>query len=82
MKFNTCRFCGKGNGEDEHGLDLIKYGVRHYAHPDCLLTAKGAEAWRVLHDWQLEAFPYFAALRADLVESLRYAIEGRKSPTR
>lgn len=73
----TCRFCGKYDGQDEHGLDLIKYGVRHYAHPDCLLKAKSAGTWIRLHDWQLGQFPVFAAKRAGLYESLCEAIRGR-----
>jgi hypothetical protein len=73
---NTCRFCKAY--DDAHGLALIKYGVRHYAHPDCLLTAKGSGAWMVLHDWQLDEFPYFAAKRAGLAESLMEAIRSRK----
>jgi hypothetical protein len=78
---STCRFCGKDDREDEHGLKLIKYGVRHYAHPDCALKAKGAGFWTLLHDWQLESFPALAAARAGLFESLREAIRGRKERT-
>ncbi len=78
---NHCRFCGLGGGEDAHGLALIKYGVRHYAHPDCLLAAKGLETWSLLHDWQLDNFPYFAARRAGLARSLVEAIRSRKERT-
>lgn len=79
---NVCRFCGKYAGEDKHHLDLIHYGVRHYAHPDCLLKAKGPDAWTLLHDWQLDQFPALAANRAGLYDSLTMAIDGRRQPTR
>lgn len=78
---NICRFCKKYDREDLYRLDLIHYGVRHYAHPDCLLKAKGAGAWTLLHDWQLEQFPALAANRAGLFDSLGEAIRGRKEHT-
>lgn len=59
---NTCRFCG---GCESHN-DLIKYGVRHYAHAKCGLQAKGAAFFDSLHDWQIRNFPYFAAKDAGL----------------
>jgi hypothetical protein len=31
-RFNTCRFCHEYSNED----DLVRYGIRHYAHPKCL----------------------------------------------
>jgi hypothetical protein len=77
----TCRFC-KQDGEDQHGLEPMKYGVRHHAHPDCLLKAKGADTWALLHDWQVEQFPALAANRAGLYDSLCEAIRGRRHPTR
>jgi hypothetical protein len=67
----VCRFCGNSDREDEYGLELIKYGVRHHAHPDCLLNAKGAQAFEILHQWQLEQFPALAAHRAGLLAVLR-----------
>jgi hypothetical protein len=79
---SSCRFCKKDAREDEHGLDLIHYSVRHYAHPDCLLKSKGADAWTLLHDWQLDNFPALAANRHGLYDSLTMAIEGRRQPTR
>ena len=36
MEFRTCQFCHK----DGSIADLVKYGVRHYAHGRCLLDAK------------------------------------------
>lgn len=75
---SACRFCHSSE-RDQHGLDVsIKYGVRHYAHPDCYLAAKGGQGLLELHDWQLRNFPYFAAKRAgvdyllaDLVNNAR-----------
>ncbi len=61
---NTCRFCKEWKG------DLIKYGVRHYAHAACGLKAKGAGFFDLLHDWQLKQFPYFAAKDAGLAAEL------------
>lgn len=78
MSYNTCRFCSKGDKEDAHKLDLIKYGVRHYAHPDCLLAAKREGAWILLHDWQLDQLPYFAIVRAGLEDSYKEARIGRR----
>jgi hypothetical protein len=78
---NTCRFCSKGNGEDKYKLDLIKYGIRHYAHPDCLLKAKREGAWVLLADWKLDSFPFFAAKRAGLEQSLLEACAGRRQRT-
>ena len=77
---NTCRFCHQF-GKDRFGLNLLQYGVRHYAHPDCLLRAKGCDAWTLLPDWRLETFPYFAAKRAGLDVTLEEAIRGRKEHT-
>lgn len=46
---NTCRFCRKG---DLDGA-MVKYGIRHYAHPACLYKAKGIAAIDVLQTWQI-----------------------------
>lgn len=37
MSTNTCRFCHDWKGE------MVKYGIRHYAHPQCGLGAQGLE---------------------------------------
>lgn len=77
---NTCRFC-KDWHEGKYGL--VKYGVRHYAHADCGLKAKGSAFFDLLSDWQLNQFPYFAAkdcgLDASLVEKIRSRNEPRAS---
>ena len=46
---STCRVCGKS----EIDGDMIKYGVRHYAHPACGLKRWGAGFFDRLKDWQL-----------------------------
>ena len=57
---SCCRFCHEEPGR----FDLIQYGVRHYAHPDCGLRALGTAFFDRLSDWQVEQFPYFAAREA------------------
>jgi hypothetical protein len=75
---SACRFC-HSDEEDDRGLEVsIKYGPRHYAHPDCFLKAKGAAGFDLLHDWQLETFPALAANRAGLFDVLVEQIENRK----
>lgn len=81
MSYNVCRFCGKRDREDAHRLALIHYSVRHYAHPDCLLKAKGADAFPMLHDWQLDQFPVLAADRHRLMELLIEQCRSRKERT-
>ena len=72
--WRTCRFCEQSDKTDK----LIHYSTRHYAHPDCLLKAKGEETWSLLHDWQLKQFPGLAAARAGLFDSLLNAIKARE----
>jgi len=50
MAMSTCRFCGKWHGE------MVKYGVRHYAHHVCFLDA--GKSLESLHGWQIGEFPY------------------------
>lgn len=56
---NICRFCKKYG--DEGNYKLVKYGVRHYAHADCGLKAKGVAFFDSLTDWQCTQFPALAA---------------------
>lgn len=65
---NTCRFCK--DWKDEGHYPMVKYGVRHYAHADCALKAKGAEFFDRLSEHQLSQFPYFAAKEAGLAADL------------
>lgn len=77
IDFHTCRFCKQWQ-QDEHGLKpSVRYSTRHYAHPDCLLKAKGAAAWALLKDWPLANFPALAAHRAGLLDSLHDALVER-----
>lgn len=50
----SCRFCSEYKRSD----DLLKYGVRHYAHYRCYLAA--GKPLSDLHDWQIASFPYTA----------------------
>ena len=70
---NTCRFCKSWDG-GKYGF--VKYGVRHYAHADCALKAKGPAFFDLLQDWQLRQFPYFAAKEAGLADELVRRVGG------
>jgi hypothetical protein len=75
---NTCRFCKDTNFDKGHKYRLIKYGVRHYAHPDCALQSVGKVFFERLTLLQLEAFPALAAASAGLLEELIAASERRR----
>ena len=49
----TCRFCGK-SAYDTH--EVVKYGVRHYAHFVCYLDA--GKSLDDLHPWKAQSFPF------------------------
>lgn len=49
--WRKCRFCGR----HESALNLLKYGVRHYAHYRCYLAGGGTLA--ALTAWQVSRFP-------------------------
>lgn len=55
MRYNHCRFCKKDEVGDAADR-LVKYGVRHYAHPACYLDA--GKSLYDLHAWQVMRFPY------------------------
>lgn len=48
---HTCRFCG-----DWKNQDMVKYGVRHYAHFRCYLDA--GKTLDDLWPWQVGEFPH------------------------
>lgn len=48
----TCRFCQSLKNEDQ----MVKYGVRHYAHFECYLDA--GKKLDALHAWQIYQFPH------------------------
>lgn len=52
---NTCRFCKKSE-HLESAAGLVKYGVRHYAHPKCYLDA--GKSLDDISDWQIGKFPH------------------------
>lgn len=52
----NCRLCGKEN--IAHDADMLKYGVRHYAHYECFLAIKGDEGLRLLPAWKIGTIPY------------------------
>ena len=66
IHIGTCRFCKEFGTTSRYadGRLLVKYGVRHYAHPDCGLKAKGVAFFESLTDWQCTQFPVMAALKA------------------
>lgn len=61
--YRRCRLCGSADS------DLIKYGVRHYAHPICYM--KAGKPLSALHKWQIEQLPYFALQKYGLLEEAR-----------
>ncbi len=56
----SCRFCKETGLHDE----MVKYGVRHWAHPVCLYQRGGIEAIDALHTWQLRHLPIVAMMGA------------------
>jgi hypothetical protein len=55
----TCRFCKGWHGE------MVKYGVRHYAHHACYLDA--GKTLEELHAWQIRDFPFRVLADRDLL---------------
>lgn len=60
-----CRFC------DNYSGDLVKYGIRHHAHPKCYLE-KGKRL-EDLHDWQIVKFPYLLCRKLGVHEVIHAA---------
>lgn len=56
----TCRFCKKHEYTDDDWTpdNMVKYEVRHYAHHECFLKAKGEAGLRALPAWNVGKFPY------------------------
>jgi hypothetical protein len=63
---STCRVCK----QPERDAALIKYGVRHYAHPRCALAKWGARFFLRLTPWQCTRFPYFVAREFGVQDAL------------
>lgn len=66
---SKCRFCG------ENDEDLVKYGVRHYAHAKCGLAREGVKFLDRLPLAELESFPALAAFDVGLFDVLREKID-------
>lgn len=62
-----CAFCRTA----DLTAKLVKYSVRHYAHPMCFYEKKGLDAVKALSSYQLSKFPVgpFKAMYID-VEAL------------
>lgn len=61
MQFNTCRLCN-GRPEWRHGFEstIVKYGVRHWAHLQCLKDRLRLQRWlEQTPTWILNHLPYF-----------------------
>ncbi len=59
---NTCRFCKRTSYEHGAG-ELVRYGVRHYAHGPCLYRARGLASIVRLPRWMIEQLPVFLMQR-------------------
>jgi hypothetical protein len=59
---STCRFCKRHAAEDW----LVKYGTRHYAHPDCYL--KAGKKVEDLNQYQQDHFEQKHTDWKDLIE--------------
>jgi hypothetical protein len=69
----TCRLCDKPQESER----LIKYGVRHYAHPSCALTRWGAAFFDRLSLHELENFPALMAEHFKVFPELLRATEAK-----
>lgn len=66
-RLNTCRFCDSMMSDD-----LVKYGVRHYAHYRCYLDA--GKKLSDLQPWKIRKFPYLLLKERGLVAEAEAAI--------
>lgn len=49
IEWRNCQFCKQGAQVYRDGVyNLVKYGIRHYAHPACLAARKGREGGKAL----------------------------------
>lgn len=69
----TCRFCKSWKNEDQ----MVKYGVRHYAHFRCYLDA--GKSLADLNDWKVSQFPYTLLKERGLLEEAR-RLAGPENP--
>ena len=68
---NACRVCKMSDGASR----MIKYSVRHYAHPKCALERWGAKFFDRLTPWQLSQFPAPIAAKAGLFDELKRRVD-------
>jgi hypothetical protein len=73
---NRCRLCEVTTG------DLVKYGIRHYAHAECALTKWGSLFFNKLTQHQCEQFPALVAHRHKLLPALEARIARLKAQER
>lgn len=60
-EYRHCQVCKQGCNSDA----LIKYSVRHYAHPECAMKKWGSAFFDRLTPWQCaHRFPYLVAAKA------------------
>jgi hypothetical protein len=69
MNLNHCRFCNEWSDDRSQ---ILKYGVRHYAHLACLHSRGRAEdVLRQMPAWQLGTLRYFELRDLGLLELVR-----------
>lgn len=59
---HICRFCGEYGRDD----DLVKYGIRHYAHHACYLDA--GRKLDQLRKWQVQLFSWKVLSKRGLLD--------------
>lgn len=78
MTFHTCRFCRQW-GKTSY---IVKYGVRHYAHFECLVKAFTPDAFRSLMIklplFQLQQLPVVEAMKLGVAEVIASVLAERK----
>ena len=73
---STCRFCHGWQG------DMVKYGVRHYAHLGCALDKLGSDFLDRLTTWQLGQLSFMDLSKRGLLGHVRGLIARRKAEGR
>lgn len=69
---HVCRFCQK----DGHHYEMVKYGVRHYAHFECYLDHKPLSD---LPKFKIESFPFFLIAKRGLMDEVERLTAGGRS---
>ena len=74
--FGACRFCKEMDWIRKDGITrLWSYGVRHRAHAECGLKAKGVAFLDLIPAWQLGEFPAPVAAKFGLLEEVIRRLE-------